>query len=234
MYQSGTGSAAKIGINTSAPAATLDVGGGGIIRGGLHLPATGTATATAGENSQPLNLVASVFNSGTGTAAAQTFQIKAEPVRNDTGTASGVLSLLYGSGSSPPGETGLSIASNGLITFATGQTFPGVAGTITGVTAGTDLTGGGTTGTVTLNLDTTRVPQLATANTFTASQTVNGSVTATSFSGSGSALTSLQGANVQGAVATATNALELGGLAPSAYATTGSNTFTGNQSVTGN
>jgi hypothetical protein len=47
-------------------------------------------------------------------------------------------------------------------------------GTITGVTVGTDLTGGGTAGMVTLNLDTTKVPQLATANTFTASQTIQG------------------------------------------------------------
>lgn len=45
-------------------------------------------------------------------------------------------------------------------------------GTITGVTAGIDLTGGGTSGNVTLNLDTTKVPQLATANTFTGVQTV--------------------------------------------------------------
>jgi N-acetylneuraminic acid mutarotase len=52
-------------------------------------------------------------------------------------------------------------------------------GTITGVTAGTDLTGGGTSGNVTLNLDTTKVPQLATANTFAATQTVNGLVAIT-------------------------------------------------------
>jgi len=63
--------------------------------------------------------------------------------------------LLYGSGSSAPAETGLKIASNGVISFAAGQTFPGT-GAITGVTAGTDLTGGGTTGTVTLNIDTTK------------------------------------------------------------------------------
>ena len=43
---------------------------------------------------------------------------------------------------------------------------------ITGVTAGVGLTGGGTSGKVTLNLDTTKVPQLATANSFTNSQTV--------------------------------------------------------------
>jgi hypothetical protein len=47
------------------------------------------------------------------------------------------------------------------------------AGTITGVTAGTDLTGGGTAGAVTLNLDTTKVPLLASSNTFTSEQVVN-------------------------------------------------------------
>jgi hypothetical protein len=49
---------------------------------------------------------------------------------------------------------------------------------ITGVTAGTDLTGGGTSGNVTLNLDTTQVPRLKVANTFTGNQTVKGNVTA--------------------------------------------------------
>ncbi len=52
-------------------------------------------------------------------------------------------------------------------------------GTITGVTAGTDLTGGGTSGNVTLNVDTTKVPQLNTGNTFTGNQTVNGNLSAT-------------------------------------------------------
>jgi len=51
-------------------------------------------------------------------------------------------------------------------------------GQITGVTAGTDLTGGGTQGNVTLNLDTTKVPRLATANTFTTNQTIKGNLSA--------------------------------------------------------
>jgi hypothetical protein len=44
-------------------------------------------------------------------------------------------------------------------------------GTITGITAGTDLTGGGTSGKVTLNVDTTKVPQLSSANAFSALNT---------------------------------------------------------------
>ena len=52
-------------------------------------------------------------------------------------------------------------------------------GTITGVTAGTDLTGGGTGGNVTLNVDTTKVPQLSGNNTFSGAQTINNNVTVT-------------------------------------------------------
>ncbi len=48
---------------------------------------------------------------------------------------------------------------------------------ITGVTAGTDLTGGGTSGNVTLNLDTSKVPQLNFPNIFTGNQTVDGRLT---------------------------------------------------------
>ena len=53
-------------------------------------------------------------------------------------------------------------------------------GTITGVTAGTDLTGGGTSGKVTLNLDTTKVPQLGVSNTFTGLQNFGGTISVVS------------------------------------------------------
>jgi hypothetical protein len=42
------------------------------------------------------------------------------------------------------------------------------------VTAGSDLTGGGTSGNVTLNLDTTKVPQLTSNNVFSGNQTFSG------------------------------------------------------------
>jgi hypothetical protein len=157
VYQSGTGSTAKIGINTTAPATTLDVDGAGTVRGTLALPAIGTATATAGDDSQPLEFGASVFNSGTSTAVPQTFELKAEPAGNDTATASGSLNLLYASGTAAPAETGLKISSDGLITFAAGQTFPGTGtgdGTVTSVASGAGLTGGPITSTGTLSIAT--------------------------------------------------------------------------------
>jgi hypothetical protein len=159
-------------ILTQAATTAVNVGGK------LNMPAIGTATATKGFNSQPHDFVASVYNSASKAAVAQTFQFQAEPANNNKSTASSTLNLLFGSGSGTPVETGLSINNKGLFTFATGQTFPG-AGTITGVKAGTDLTGGGTTGTVTLSLDTTKVPQLTAANTFTGNQAVTGNLSAT-------------------------------------------------------
>jgi hypothetical protein len=108
----------------------------------------------------------------------QLFHWQAEPVGNNTTAPSATLNLLFATSPGTAAETGLKINSKGHITFAGGQTFPG-AGTITGVTAGTGITGGGTSGSVTLNVDTTKIPQLHANNTFTGNQTVNGNVTAT-------------------------------------------------------
>jgi len=137
------------------------------IHGTLTLPATGVATASAGDNSEPLDLIASAFNSGTSTAVAQTFQLKAEPSGNDTATASGILSLLYGSGTATPAETGLKIASNGRITFAAGQTFPGTGtgnGTVTSIGSGAGLTGGPITTSGSLSIATGGVSNSMLAN----------------------------------------------------------------------
>jgi len=136
LFQSGTGSTAKVGINTITPAVTLDVNGAENVHGALNLLVTGTATATAGKNSQPLDFTASAYNSSTKAAVAQKFQWQAEPVGNNTASALGALSLLYGAGTATPAETGLKIAKNGVITFATGQTFPGAEGTGTVTSVG--------------------------------------------------------------------------------------------------
>jgi hypothetical protein len=123
------------------------------VAGALKLPATGTATSTAGKNSQPQNFVASSFNSSTSTAENQTFQWRAEPASNDTTSPSGTLNLLYGLGATTPTETGLKLSSMGVFTFASGQTFPGT-GTISGITtaSGSGLAGGGTSGALSLNV----------------------------------------------------------------------------------
>jgi trimeric autotransporter adhesin len=147
------------------------------VGGKLILPATSAATSAGGKNSRAQDFVASSFNSSSSAAVPQTFQLQAEPAANNTVTPSGNLSLLFGSGTTAPTETGFRISGKGILTFATGQTFPGTGkGTITGVTAGTGLTGGGTTGTVTLNLDATKIPVLQSNNTFTGTEKFNGNV----------------------------------------------------------
>ncbi len=245
------------------------------VGGTLNLPALGTATSSKGFNSEPQNFVASVFNSTSMTAVAQTFQWKAASLNNNKSTATGTLNLLYGAGTSSPAETGLKIANTGVITFAAGQTFPGITlnssaaggltvpgamtlgntytiglkpcsanqilqyngstwncstppgtGTVTSVGSGAGLTGGpittsgtlsianagvtnamlqnskitlnpgsGLTGagamtlgnTYNINIDTTKIPELVTANTFTKTQTFTGSpaVSASSSTGDG-------------------------------------------------
>lgn len=183
IAQTGSGTTANIGIRTTAPATALDVNGATTVRGNLTLPATGTATATAGKNSQPADFVASVFNSSTATAVPQKFQWQAEPVNNDTTTATGTMNLLYATGTATPAETGLKISSKGILTFAAGQTFPIPSGAVTNadlqhssvtVKAGTGLTGGGTIslgGTTTLGLNTATIPLIADNNTFTGNNT---------------------------------------------------------------
>jgi hypothetical protein len=133
VTQTGTGATAKIGIGTATPATTLDVAGAATVRGAMTLPAMAAATATAGKNSQPENLVASSFNSTTSAAVNQTFQWRAEATGNNTASPGGTLSLLFGSGANAPAETGLKISQNGQITFAPGQTFPGGSGNVTSV-----------------------------------------------------------------------------------------------------
>jgi hypothetical protein len=215
IVQTGTGATAKIGIGLAAPAAALDIKGGEYVRGAFTLPATATATATKGGNSQPDVMIASVFNGTTSTAVNQKFQLQAEPSGNDTATASGTLNLLYGSGTAAPVETGLKINALGQITFATGQAFPG-AGTITGITtaAGSGLAGGGTSGTLSLNVRAEGITNVMLANP---------------------SLTVKPGTDLTGG-----GVVALGGSTTLSLDTTkvpvlgAANTFVGNQAVTGN
>ena len=169
LFQSGSGTTAKVGLNTITPSSTLDVNGAGTIRGALTLPATAVATATTGANSQPLSLAASSFNSSSSAAVNEFFNWQAEPAGNDTTSPTATLNLLFGSGTAKATETGLHIAKNGVITFSTAQTFPG-NGTVTSVglsapTSDFKVTGSPVTKTGTLALNWNVAPtSAATAN----------------------------------------------------------------------
>ncbi|MGC9946048.1 MAG: hypothetical protein ABSF64_06725 [Bryobacteraceae bacterium] len=232
-------SGGNLGIGNQNPADPLDVTGLANFRNGLQAGPLGTATASGGFDSAAYQAVASAFNKGTSAAVNQRFQWQAEPAGNDTATPSATLNLLFGEDPAAPAETGLSISGAGIFTFAPGQTFPGGgSGTINGVTAGTDLTGGGTTGTVTLNLDTTKVPQLAAANSFTGNQSVAGSVTATGTVSASQLVSNVAAGTPPLAVTSTTqvpnlNASLLGGVAATSFAGLGSNTFAGNQTIDG-
>jgi hypothetical protein len=175
LYDNGT----EVGIGTTTPTATLTVdgtmtvAGDSTYHGSLVLPAMGTATASTAYNSQLIKLYTSAYNSSTKAVVPPRFEWQATAKANNTTAPTATLNLLSSTTNASPAETGFSFNTNGTINFAAGQTFPGTGvGTITGVTAGTDLTGGGTTGHVTLNLDTTKVPSLAKANSFTGTQTI--------------------------------------------------------------
>jgi hypothetical protein len=189
----------------AAVANLLTVNGNGLL--GLPNPAGGIssygnvllspavwATATTPSNSPLLEVQASSWSSSGNGARAQTFAWQAQPVNSDTASPSGKLALLYGYNGVTPAATGLTIAPNGQITFASGQQFPvtGIGGgTITGITTSSPLTGSGTTGSVALGLNEAQLvtditpglenefnnvyAQLGGANTFAGGQVINGS-----------------------------------------------------------
>lgn len=118
------------------------------------LPAS-AATSSGGINSQLFELGGSSYSSTSASAVAQNFAWQNLVTGNNTATPSSKLALLYGSGTTAPSFTGLSIAPNGNITFSPSQTFPGGpgSGTISGITTTSPLTGSGTTGSVALGLN---------------------------------------------------------------------------------
>jgi len=171
---------------TGGLAAAASAFSGTVTAAGALMPTTGTATASKGFISNPLDWQASSFSSKTSLAVAQDFRWQAEPTGNDSANPSGTLNLLFGSNGSSPAETGLSIASSGLINFASGQTFPGVgSGTVTSVGTGAGLTGGPITSSGTIS-----IPAAGVTN----SMLVNPSITVTAGSGlSGGGMVALGG-----------------------------------------
>jgi hypothetical protein len=145
IFQASNG---NVGIGNTSPAGPLDLTGNAFIRGTLQLTSLGAATSTGGFNSNTLDFLTSSFKTG-GAAVNQLFRWQAEPVGNNTSAPSGKFNLLFGSGTGAPAETGLSIASTGIIGFANTQPF-GI------VNPGTGLKDGGTVAfgvPITLNVD---------------------------------------------------------------------------------
>jgi hypothetical protein len=151
-------SGGNVGIGNTSPAGMLDVSGSSFFRdslnvlGGAVMVPVRTATPTQGYASNPVDIEASVYNTGIAAPATYLFRWQAAPVGNNTANTGATLNLLYGG----PGlfnQTGLSVAGNGILTFASGQTFPGTgSGTVTSVATGAGLTGGPITKTGTISI----------------------------------------------------------------------------------
>jgi hypothetical protein len=148
----------NVGIGTSNPDTLLDVNGATTLRAAVSLLAS-AATVGAGVNSPTLQLSANTYSSADNGAVPQTFAWQAQSADNNTAHPAARLALLFGSGNKAPNATGLSIAPNGQITFAPGQSFPGMSNdsgaassAITGVKVGPGLVGGGSGGEVSISL----------------------------------------------------------------------------------
>jgi len=123
------------------------------------------------------SVILPAVTSGSGASASQALQLAGSDASNHPTAfqwlvnSSGQLDLQTGSGGNSIADSGLTIASNGQITFAHGQTFPGASsGTVTNVATGTGLTGGPITTTGTISIDPTVVPELgAASNVFSGS-----------------------------------------------------------------
>jgi hypothetical protein len=152
-------SGGNVGIGNTAPAGNLDVTGTAFVRGlftsvgGIDMAPTGAATTAQGFLSNPVDFSASVYNATLLRPIDYVFQWQAEPTGNNTTNTGATLNLLYGV-TGDVNETGLSISKAGVITFASGQTFPGGGGGVTNVATGAGLTGGPITNTGTINIAT--------------------------------------------------------------------------------
>jgi hypothetical protein len=181
LTELGTNSLPLLGIGTLTPATTLDVNGPTTLRGNSILTPTAVATTAAGVASPKIEWTASTFNSSTSAPVAQTLAFQAIPEGNNTIAPFADLYLFATTGSNSPQSTGLYFSQSGKIGFVAGQTFPG---TVSGITATSPLTGGGT-GAVTLGLNTAALEttlngayaQLGAFNEFTQNQQMDGQLT---------------------------------------------------------
>src|SRR5580692_7414740 len=197
-----------VGIGTTTPAAVLDVKGTGDVRDTLTLfpklthpsrSVHGTAFEVSGKGLVTFVSGQTFPGAGTVTSVGSGAGLTGGPI-----TKSGILSIatggvsnamlanpsltvtanspLTGGGSVPlGGSTSLSLKScstNQILQFISGAWACAnpATGTVTSVATGLGLSGGPITGSGTLTINTSVVPQLGAANTFTANQNVTGTV----------------------------------------------------------
>jgi hypothetical protein len=182
LLNNGTGNG-----NTADGVAALKLNSGGSDNSAvgsfaLSSNTTGSNNTALGANAGPDSGHPALNNATAIGANAQVTASNAMVLGSINGVNGATADTLVGIGTTAPAAK-LDVHGNanftGAITFAAGQTFPG-AGTITGVTAGTGLSGGGTSGTVPLSLNTGytdgRYAQLGANNIFSGVQVINNNV----------------------------------------------------------
>jgi hypothetical protein len=163
----------NVGIGTTTPGANLEVDGTSKFDGAITFASGQTFPIPAGGVTDAMlaNPYSGVGSCASGTAVTGLTRNAAPTCTAVPGTGT-VTSV--GSGA---GLMGGPITTSGTLSIATGGvTNAMLANPSLTVTAGTDLTGGGSVAlgnSVTLNLDTTKVPTLGAANIFGASQTIS-------------------------------------------------------------
>ena len=219
-----------VGIGTTTPAAVLDVKGTGDVRDTLTLfpklthpslsvhgtafevSGKGLVTFISGQTFPGAGTVTSVGSGAgltggpittSGSLSIKTGGVTNAMLANSSLTVTANSPLTGGGGVSLGGSTSLSLKScstNQILQFISGAWACAnpATGTVTSVATGLGLSGGPITGSGTLTINTSVVPQLAAANTFTANQTVNATLFANS---SASAVIGTSTSSVFGAVA---------------------------------
>jgi hypothetical protein len=223
VAQSGSGATAKIGIATTAPAATLDVAGKGDIRDTLtlfpkgsdptlaisgtafNIDQTGKMTFISGQTFPGAGTITGITTaggsglSGGGTSGTLNLKVPTGGITNAMLQSPTItLNANAAGGVTTPGAMTLGgTFTLGLKACSTKQIlqFNGTSwncanagtGTVTSVASGTGLTGGPITSSGTLKVDPTVVPELATANTFTNTNTLNANSTSPALSVTNSA-----------------------------------------------
>jgi len=201
-----------VGIGTTTPAAVLDVKGTGDVRDTLTLfpksthnalsvhgtafdvSSTGLVTFVSGQTFPGTGTVTSVGSgagltggpiTSSGSLSIKTGGVTNAMLANSSLTVTANSPLTGGGAVSLGGSTSLSLKScstNQILQFVSGawNCENPATGTVTSVGSGLGLSGGPITGSGTLAINTSVVPQLGAANTFTANQTVNGTIFANS------------------------------------------------------